>query len=109
MPEKCILDPERDCLGLMEARRLEKELDRHKTDASESFTKQGERLGILETQMAVHQANYLNIIAKLDDLIAKVAAIESRPAKRWEGVVEKVIYLVAAALVGLLLGRLGLG
>lgn len=106
--QKCILDPERDCFGLIEARRLEKALEKHEAEANSSFTRQGERLGVLETQMAVHQANYLNIISKLDDLIAKVASIEAKPAKRWETVTGQVITLVVAAVVGFILAKAGL-
>lgn len=105
---KCILNPERDCLGLIEARRLEKELERHKSEAQSSFTRQGERLGSLETQMAVHQANYLNIIAKLDDLISKVATLEAKPGNRWEKVLTVAITAAVTALVAFVLSRLGL-
>lgn len=106
---KCILDPNRDCLGLIEARRVEKELERHKSEAQSSFTRQGERLGSLETQMAVHQANYLNIIAKLDDLISKVATLEAKPGKRWEMVLVGVLTAAGTAIVAFVLSRLGIG
>lgn len=107
-PEKCILDPERECLGLIEAKRLRKELEKHEEEAKSSFNRQGERLGSLETQMAVHQANYLNIIAKLDDLIAKVAAIESKPGKRWESFTGYVLSTVVAVVLGYVLAKAGL-
>lgn len=106
--EKCILDPERDCLGLIEARRLEKDLDKYKSETNGRLSKQGTRIGALETQMAVHEANYLNIIAKLNELIAKVAAMEAKPGKKWESLTGQIISVLSAAVVGFLLARLGL-
>ena len=106
--EKCILDPERECLGLMEARRLEKELERYKTETDDRLTKQGERIGELEKSTAVIESNYAHILAKLDDLISKVVSIEKKPAQRWEMVVEKIVLLLVAAAVGYFLSRVGI-
>ncbi len=106
--EKCILNPERDCLGLIEARRLQKELEKHESETGNSLTKQGERIGSLETRMAVNETNYLNIIAKLDDLITKVASIEAKPAKRWEKVTGQVISVLVAAVLGFFLAKFGM-
>lgn len=106
--EKCILNPERDCLGLIEARRLQKDLEKHEAETGKSLTRQGERIGALETRMAVNETNYLNIIAKLDDLITKVAAIEAKPAKRWEKVTGQVISVLVAAVLGFFLAKFGI-
>lgn len=43
-------------------------------------------------------------VAKLDD---KVEAIEQKPAKRWDGLVDKIVLTVVAALIGFALARLG--
>lgn len=45
-------------------------------------------------------------VAKLDQ---KVETLEKKPAKRWEGVVEKIILTIVGALVGYLLVKVGLG
>ena len=46
---------------------------------------------------------------KVDGLCADVQELKAEPGKRWKGVVEKVIYIVVAAVVGFILARLGLG
>ena len=46
-----------------------------------------------------------NDVAKLD---GKVEALEAKPAKRWESIVDKVTVAAAAAIVGFLLARLGI-
>ncbi len=48
------------------------------------------------------------IDGKVDALDGKVTALECKPAKRWDSLVEKVIWAVVAALVGFLLAQLGL-
>lgn len=34
--------------------------------------------------------------------------LKNKPAKRWDGIVDKILLTIAAALVGAVLGRLGL-
>ena len=38
----------------------------------------------------------------------KVDAVEKKPAKRWEGLVEKALWAVCAAVIAFLLGKIGL-
>ena len=46
---------------------------------------------------------------KVDGLCTDVQELKSEPGKRWKSVVERVIYIVVAAVVGFILARLGLG
>lgn len=41
-------------------------------------------------------------------LKADMKELKEKPAKRWDGIVEKIIGLVVAAVVGMMLARLGL-
>jgi hypothetical protein len=41
-------------------------------------------------------------------LESKVDVLESKPAKRWDGLVEKAIWAVVAAVIAFILGRVGL-
>lgn len=155
MAEKCLLDPQRDCYGLLKAGEVEERLseverrqaefnDRirerlvevEKRDSAQteqynhilerlvdlternanSFNRAFERLDELEKQGVRRGEQYKSILdtltnlsSKLDLLSGRVGNIEMKPAKRWEGVVGQVITLLVAAIVGLLLGRLGLG
>ena len=83
--------------------------------------------------MAINQTKRLDEVEKrqdnLDSLVASVAVIASeqdhiktdvteiksdvkglmeKPGKRWENIVEKIIWAVVAAVLGLLLGHFGL-
>ena len=56
-----------------------------------------------------HQTQALDELkSTVDGLGQKVDAMEHRPAKRWETVVDKMILAAAAALVSFFLARLGL-
>ena len=41
-------------------------------------------------------------------LESKVDVLESKPAKRWDGIVDKAIWAVVAAVIAFILGRVGL-
>lgn len=56
-----------------------------------------------------HQTEAIDRIEKnVEKLDNKVEVLEHKPAKRWEGIVEKVILLVVAALVTYVLTKIGL-
>lgn len=65
MEEKCILDPNRDCLGLIKARELEAELDDFRKRNDTSHKEYYDRLAVLERQNAVQNEQYRNIMEKL--------------------------------------------
>ncbi|WP_300844054.1 hypothetical protein [uncultured Acetatifactor sp.] len=108
MPEKCILDPERDCLGLMKARELEKDVNELRKQNSSSHERIFDRLGELEKQEGIQLVQYEHIMEKLDQLAGDVKELKAKPGKRWEGIVEKAIGILVAAVLGFMLARLGL-
>lgn len=56
-----------------------------------------------------HQTEAIDRIEKnVEKLDAKVEVLEHKPAKRWEGVVDKIIMTVVGAMAGYLLVKLGL-
>ena len=56
-----------------------------------------------------HQTEAIDRIEKnVEKLDSKVEILEHKPAKRWEGIVDKVIMTVVGALVGYVLVKLGL-
>lgn len=82
---------------------------RSNTKRIDKLEEQTEAINRLATSMAVmaeKQDETTHIVTALDD---KVTALESKPAKRWESLVEKVIWAVASALVGFLLAKIRLG
>lgn len=45
---------------------------------------------------------------KLDKVVAWQEAQQAKPAKRWEGLVERAVWAVCAAVIAFLLARVGL-
>jgi len=101
MPEKC----GEPCAELQ---RLEHQLEEYQAQNSSSHQGIYDRLRTLETSDAVQDTKYNAIMQKLDELTAKVDALESKPAKRWDKLTETVLALVVTAVVAFLLGRVGL-
>lgn len=78
------------------------------TKRIDKLEEQTEAINRLATSMAVmaeKQDETTHIVTALDD---KVTALEEKPAKRWESIVEKIILGVVAAVVGYLLAQIGL-
>ena len=58
----------------------------------------------------VHQTEAMDRIEKnVEKLDGKVEALENKPGKKWEMVVDKIILLVVGAVVALILREIGLG
>lgn len=75
------------------------------THRLEAVEKNQEALNSIATSVAVMAEQQKNISKKVDDIDSKVGAIESKPAKRWDSMVDKLI----AALVGAFLAWLATG
>lgn len=110
MPEQCANQP-RDCPLLPRVEALEEANKQHSDTHREIFR----RLGELESATAVQGKHLENIDEKLTDIKAdqksilqKVEAMEAKPARRWESIVDKVIWAVCAAVIAFLLGKVGL-
>ena len=82
MNDNCV-----DCPLAPRVEALEEANRQHSATHREMF----DRLRTLETLSAVQENKLDTILKKLDEITAKVDALESRPAKRWEGLVEKSI------------------
>lgn len=103
MPETCTNNPG-DCPFKARIEALEEANKQHSATHREMFG----RLGALETLSAVQENKLDTILKKLDELAEKVDSLEAKPAKRWEGLVEKAVWAVCAAVIAFLLGRVGL-
>ena len=98
---------------------MEQQLDmEHRMTAVEDRSKSNTlRLNRLEENTAVlnRLATAVEVMATKQDtmgesverLETKVDTLESKPGKRWDGLVDKLILTVAAALIGFLLAQLG--
>lgn len=67
-----------------------------------------EALQQLATSVAVMAEQMKTMNTSVDKLTSKVDALEEKPAKRWDAVVDKIVWAVLAALIAFLLGRIGL-
>lgn len=97
---------ETEVAGRLSAVEQRSKSNSHRLDALE---KQTEALNSLTTAVAVMTEKVDNCGESVTGLRADVQEIKQKPAKRWEFVVEKVIYIVVAAVVGYFLARAGLG
>ena len=77
----------------------------HRLDKLEESTETLNRLATSMEEMAHRQEQVADTVDKLD---SKVTALENKPAKRWDALVDKAIWAVTAALLGYVLGQLGL-
>lgn len=100
MPEKC---PD-SCPLVPRVKVLEQDNERHTQTHKEIF----DRLRQVETDNAVQEAHYKAIDAKLDELTVMVKELSGKAGKRWDGLVDKAIWAVAAAVIAYLLARVGL-
>ena len=74
-------------------------------DKLEESTEAITRLATSMEVMANKQEQVADTVDKLD---GKVTALAAKPAKRWDGIVDKIIWAVVAAVIGFLLAQIGL-
>ena len=108
MDDKCLIDPQRDCLGLQKANMLERQMEKMQEQARDTHNKLFDRIRDLEKAEAARNEQYENIMGKLDKLIAWQEAEQAAPKKRWDSIKDKAIWAVLAAVIACLLGRIGL-
>lgn len=77
----------------------------HRLDELEDTTKTINRLATSMEVMAEKQTQVADTVVKLD---TKVTNLEAKPGKRWDGLVEKCLWAIAAAVITFLLSRIGL-
>ena len=97
---------ETEVAGRLSAVEQRSKSNSHRLDALE---KQTEALNSLTTAVAVMTEKVDNCGESVAGLRADVQEIKQKPARRWEFVVERAIYIVVAAVVGYFLARAGLG
>lgn len=108
MDDKCLIDPQRDCLGLQKANMLERQMEKMQEQARDTHNKLFNRIRDLEKAEAARNEQYENIMGKLDKLIAWQEAEQAAPKKRWDSIKDKAVWAVLAAVIAFLLGRIGL-
>lgn len=77
----------------------------HRLDKLEESTEAINRLATSMEVMAERQEQVADSVGKLD---RKVTALEEKPGKRWDGLIDKIVWAIAAALIGFVLAQVGL-
>ena len=77
----------------------------HRLDKLEETTAVIHRIASSVERLADKQETVAESVEKLD---GKVTALEQKPGKRWDSIVEKAIWAVVAAVIAFLLGKVGL-
>ena len=77
----------------------------HRLDKLEEST---EAINRLATSMEVMAERQEQVVETVDRLDAKVTTLEEKPAKRWDSLVDKIVWAIAAALIGFVLAQMGL-
>ena len=108
MPEKCIIDPSRDCLGLAKASMLEKQVDEYRRQARETHSQLFDRIRDLERAEAARNEQYKQIMEKLDQLLEWQETQQSKPQAFVDDLKGEIIWAILAAVIAFILGRVGL-
>lgn len=114
-PEKCVIDPSRDCPGLAKAEMLEKQVDEYRRQSRETHAELYNRITALEKSDAKRDEQYNKIIDKLNDMqsdinkaLLSIAEFKEKSGKRWDKIVDKILLMVITACVGYILIKFGL-
>ncbi len=75
------------------------------TDAIHSLA---ESIAVLVNEQQNQTASINRIEKNVETLDGKVEALENKPAKKWDSVVEKVVWAFIAAAIAYVLGAVGL-
>lgn len=84
---------------------LEEDRERNSSQHREFYA----ALKEIEKHDAVVDERYNTILSTASETRAAVAELKAKPGKRWETVVDKVILIFVAAVIGFLLARAGIG
>lgn len=111
MDEKCIIDPQRDCIGKAEAAKLEgriKALEDWKEDSKKFHNSfyDWQREQIAREAALDEKLNNMDVNIK--KVLDTQEACSLKPGKRWDAIVDKAIWAVLAAVIAFVLARIGL-
>lgn len=105
MPESC---NQNDCPVASRVDALEREFDRYRSNSTDTHRQMFDRIGSLEQGATKLETKLDSIDEKLDELSDTMKALVDKPARRWDAIVDKAIWAVAAAVIAFLLARIGL-
>ena len=105
------MTPEEEAVKLAEVEHRAKSNTR-RIDKLEQQTEAIQSLATSVEVMVKEQGHQTEAIKRIEQNVEKldnkVDILEQKPAKRWEGVVEKIIMLLVGAVIAFLLSKIGL-
>lgn len=101
MPENC--NP-KDCPHLHRIEKLEERQEREEEFRRKYYEERETRI----ERDARWDEKMTAMDEKLDKVVAWQEAQQDKPGKRWDGLVDKAVWAVCAAVIAFLLGRVGL-
>ncbi|NBI11708.1 hypothetical protein D1641_17210 [Colidextribacter sp. OB.20] len=97
-----------DCSVNARVDSLEKEFDRYRDGSTKTHKEMFERLNALEQDKTALATRLEGMDAKLDKLVSWREVQDDKPNKLLDKLKESSIWLVLAAVIGVVLGRIGL-
>lgn len=99
-----------DCPVGVRVDALESEFNRYRSASSDTHRQMFDRIGALEQGRAAEIEKLDSIKETVETLAETVNGIASKPGKRWDGLVDKLIFLAAGAVLAWVVsGAPGLG
>lgn len=97
-------------MDLDHERRLTEVEERSKSNSHrlDEVEKRQDNLDKLVSTVSVLASEQKHIDSDIKEIKVDVKTILDKPGKRWESIVEKIIWAVCAAVIAFLLGRVGL-
>ena len=111
MDDKCIINPEQDCIGKNYAIKLEARIESLESWQRDSKKFHNDFYDWQRTQIARDarlDEKLSGMDANIRKVLAKQESCELKPAKRWDAIVDKAIWAVLAAVIAFVLARIGL-
>lgn len=103
MPDRCPENPQ-SCPMIPRIEALEEWRDKWETFRKEYYKERDTRI----ERDAKLEVTISEMDEKLDKLLEWREAQQTKPAKRWDSLVDKTVWAVAAAIITFLLARVGL-
>lgn len=107
-----------DCINnnqCKELTKLEQQIKDYIKQNSEDHKELRERITKVELTNAIQNERYDAILKELngqnkqlDEISQRISLIESKPAKRWDGIVEKCVWAIVAAVITFILAKIGI-
>ena len=110
MPDNCSNNP-RDCPVLHRIEALEDEINHNKEAHKEFYSKlEGSHtnVALIEERIKQIRDDVEEVKGDTKEIKKTVQEMKEKPAKRWDGLVDKVVFALVGGIIAYILARLGL-